>query len=429
LVSDFKFQAKWPALRTSTRAGADPTFCKFQINVGGVNITSYQTEGGLEEDHLEIPAYHIAEWLAENWWPILWEPRKSEDAGEDPDFLSRHLLSTAEHGFALPNLRIIPTGEKIHLFATGRTPRYADAQFRRTPEALVSRQHVEAELRQFVEQTVARLGSELNSPLQSAWDFVKNTDNESEKFCRLMGALGLSPYETHGSIERALDDASSILTDPQLLDLCLTSTPDNVIRSAYVAGLMQTLLAKESEIYLSAVETLSPPRDQGGAPAWRVGYAAAKALREHFSVNEQDIDGASIVFEKLRLDPSSRQPDEFRGIESPLAGGIEKHQFRGRMVLSPEGKQSRRSAAARATYFFWTAGQDDRRLITNAVTRDQQTSRAFAAELLAPQSYVRTQSAGMKLKWDQLNQIAERANVAPEVIKFQAHNNGLQLVQ
>jgi hypothetical protein len=92
-------------------------------------------------------------------------------------------------------------------------------------------------------------------------------------------------------------------------------------------------------------------------------------------------------------------------------------------------KPSRRFATARAAFFFWTSGSDERRLIMSAATRDQQASRAFAAELLVPQAYVREQSVGGKLKWDKVQEIAEQAIAAPEVIKFQAQNIGLQLVQ
>src|SRR5262245_53839972 len=36
------------------------------------------------------PVYFLAEWIAENWWPLLWEPRKSEEVPDDAAFLARH---------------------------------------------------------------------------------------------------------------------------------------------------------------------------------------------------------------------------------------------------------------------------------------------------------------------------------------------------
>ena len=111
-----------------------------------------------------------------------------------------------------------------------------------------------------------------------------------------------------------------------------------------------------------------------------------------------------------------------------ILGTTEKQDSVGKVLLIKSSTPSRRFAAARAAYFFWTSGTDERRLITSAVTRDRQASRAFAAELLIPQAYVRQQAVGGKLKWDKVQEIAEQAIAAPEVVKLQAQNIGLQLV-
>jgi hypothetical protein len=427
LADALKIDAQWLSRSPDATDSIAATFCNLRIRVNDENITYYETEGGVGEDHLEIPSYYFAEWLAENWWPLLWEPCKSEDASDDPDFRSRHLISTAEHGFVLPNLNIVPAGERLHLFATARDAKYSDARFKRTADTVVERVHVEAAFRDFVEKTVARLAPQLATPLQAAWFEVAATGADTEQFCRLMGALGLSPYEKHETIERALDSASRSLDEKQLLDLCLTATPEDLVRSAYVAVKMQQALKKASEIDLAALP--AAPADQTTLPAYKFGYRAARLLRDHFSIAEKDVEGGSSVFEKLNIDYSAKQEIELSGIESPVVGGLEKRLRRGRLAVGADSKQARRFAAARATFFFLTGADEDRRLITNAVTRDQQASRAFAAELLVPQSYVRSRADGSRLKWDTVNEIAEAANVSAEVIKRQASNIGLQLVQ
>jgi hypothetical protein len=375
----------------------------------------------------EIPTYYLAEWIAENWWALLWEPCKTEDGGSEPDYLSRHWLPTAQHGFVLPSVHIIPTGERIKIWAVERQAQHADARFINRAEVLAKRDDVEGELAKFIESVVSRAGAFGSSPLQEAWSRIQATDSASVEFCQPIGALGLSPYDTHEAIERALDSVSSILGRKQLLDLCLTSTAEEFVRSAYVAGLMQNALKKAHEVDLSALTALTPPRDQILAPAWRYGYQAARELRSGFSIGERDIDGASAIFERLNIEPGNKQIMDFRGIASPISGGIERLKDNGRMVLSQDGAASRRFAAGRAAFFFWTSESEDRRLITDAVTRDQQASRAFAAELLIPQAYLRSKAEETKLRWDQAYQIAERATVSLDVIKHQAGNCGLQL--
>jgi len=426
VVKGVKIQAEWPKRRPDAEDALSATFCKLEITLNGENVSAYETEGGVEHDHLEIPAYYLAEWIAENWWPLLWEPRKSEEAkDEDPDFRFRHLISTAGHGFVLPHLNIEPAGESIHLYVTARTAQHTDARFRHIGDAQLQREHVEGALKDFVQGTVARLGSKA-TPLGEAWSLVASTDEESGQFCRLMGALGLSPYEKHDSIERALDGASHVLSERQLLDLCLTAAPENIVRSAYVAAKMKQALSKGPEIDLSPLPATRP--DQLSLPAWKVGYGAAHALRQHLAIADTDIHGAQEIFAKVGVDPAAKQENDLRGIESPIVvGGIERHRTVGKMVLGSESRRARSFAAARATYFFLTGGDGDCRLITSSVTRDQQASRAFAAELLVPQSFVRTQADGGKLSWTKVNEIADLADVSPEVIKRQASNIGLQL--
>jgi hypothetical protein len=427
VVDAFKIQAQWPARQPNARDKVDATFCNLKICVNEENVTAYQTEGGVDNDHLELPSYYLAEWVAENWWPLLWEPCKSEDAAGDPTFRTRHLISVADHGFVLPNLNIVPTGENIHIFANAREAKYADARFRRTADALVDRSQVEFVLKDFVQRTVARLGgSGAETPLQAAWSLVTETDAETSQFCRLIGALGLSPYDKHDNVERALDGAARVLSEDQLLDLCLTATPENIVRAAFAAATMQRAIEKGAEIDLSPLP--ESPADRPSLPAWKFGYGAARTLRDHFSIGEKDIGGASLIFEKLHVGGAAKHEIDLRGVESPIVGGVQKRKSHGRMIITADSRQARQFANARATFFLLIGRDKESRLITGAVTRDQQASRAFAAELLVPQAFVRSQADGNRLKWGRVNEIAAEADVSPEVVSLQASNIGLQLV-
>ena len=63
--------------------------------------------------------------------------------------------------------------------------------------------------------------------------------------------------------------------------------------------------------------------------------------------------------------------------------------------------------------------------MTHAVTRDQQASRAFAAELLAPIDYIKAQTSGNKLHYQRVFDLATELGVEPGVVSKQAQNNGI----
>lgn len=419
----FTIKASWP--RNNSGEGIDSTFCKLQIEVGDQNVTTYRTRERQEADHVGIPAYHLAEWMAENWWPLLWEPRKNEDSATDSEFPLRHNLMSAQHGFALPSVSLVSVGENIDVYAAKRRIEHGDATFTKSSASIVKRTLVEGELRKFVEATIAHLQEVDDSPLQRAWSLITGTQEDTVDFCRLMGALGLSPYEAHPKIEEILDRASEVLTSQQMLELCQTSTLEHFPAAAQLALDVQGALHRTPEIDLSQLVRIPRPADAVTVPAYLTGYEAARKLRSQFKIGAKDVDGARRIFETLNIDLRPPNENFVERPDSPVVGATARHETSGQMILVPKISAQRRFTAARATYFFWTDAPDEEHLITSAHTRDQQASRAFAAELLIPRDYIRSQASGGKIKPQKLAEIAEREDVSRSLIKWHAENVGL----
>ena len=168
-MTAFRFNRTW--LKRKGSSELEASFCQLSITVDDVNVSEFLDENKARYDHLEIPAYFLAEWIAENWWPLLWEPRKSEDAPEEADFIARHSILAAQHGFALPRVQFIPMGQSIHISAKPRFAALAEARFRNAATAVTLRDDVEREFRRFVEATIQRLDQAaiFDTGLQQAW--------------------------------------------------------------------------------------------------------------------------------------------------------------------------------------------------------------------------------------------------------------------
>jgi hypothetical protein len=426
MVELFSLKARFVAKAPSGDTVEEATHCDLKIVVGGKNVTSFVRENESREDHLEIPAYYLAEWIAENWWPLLWEPRKSEDPDGDPEYPSRHCILSAQQGFVLPNVSFTPTGEIISIYAGPRTAQYADAHFPQTADAAIDKSAFESHLRQFVDDTAKRINFE--TPLSEAWADICNTSPDNEFFCRLIGALGLSPYDTHENVERALNVADKFLTPQQMMDLCLTSVPEEVVLSSTIALQTHKLIERAEALDLSPLSSIKIPADVPSGAAYRTGYRAAHAIRDHLRLRETDIEGSKVVFEMLNMTSTIRADSEVKSETSPIIGVTQRSGDDGRLALVGTTRSSRRFSGARAAYLFWASESCESRLITTSVTRDQQASRAFAAEILVPQAYVRSQATAGKLRWDKIKDIAESASVSTEVVKRQAENSGIQLI-
>jgi hypothetical protein len=248
------------------------TICRLQIIVGGKNVTQYTAEHTAGDDHLEIPSYFLAEWLAENWWALLWEPRKNEDTSDHPDFLARHSFLTAQHGFALPKVLIVPAGRAVHVNALPRDVQFADVRFRNLASVWLPRTDVEKDLERFVRSVSERLsGAKISgTSLQEAWELITETTADEIFFCRSMGALGLSPYAQNDAIENVLERAVSTLGERLTLDLCLVSTPENFSDTARIAHLAKASSDNGAEISLEPLARIAEtfgaaPKPRGAA--------------------------------------------------------------------------------------------------------------------------------------------------------------------
>jgi hypothetical protein len=435
---DFRLDLSWPP--TPTGGGIplpDASVGRLSISIQDTPVTAYQSDKGDIGVELTLPLYSLAEWITSNWWPLLYEPRKTDferkgefDGDEDYGFRSRHWLGFARSGFALPDLWFLPAGDEIDLVAYGRYLRHARLTFVNSATASAPTEDVRNALFLFVEDVLAKLSSQGfgDTAAHENWENVCNTSEDEEGYCRLIGSLGLSPYEQHEQVDRIIDVLTGHTPASLLTDLCQVSDDNTLPSLARLTEQVYALLPKTREINiepLAHIELL--PRS--GLPPWQLGKQAAKRARASFGIAAQDAEGGNAFFEKLGIDPS--EPD-VAGLEGSaaarLSGGMKRDDRIMHMALGEPQLPRRRFAAARAVFLGWACGDHSSRLITGARTRDQQMSRAFAAELLAPIDYIRRHAGGPAISMFRVEEIATDLGVSPAVVRWQARDNNLHVV-
>ena len=430
-MSKFEINASWG--KAEGNSFEEATRANVRIMLGATNLTEY-TEERVTSESLDIPSYFLAEWIAENWWPLLFEPRKSEDDLEDgPDFLSRHSLLTAQHGYALPAIRIVPNGKVINVSARGREVPFADIRFRRSASLMLAREAVAQELKAFVSKTVKSLEKHvvLDTDLQTVWSAVQETTPEEESYCQMIGALGLSPYADNSAIDELLFQLEEVAGERFAMDLCLVARPHDFASFVRNATAAKTATEGAPEADLTPLLSVPLPAENFLTPAWKRGVQAAQKVRAELGVKNTDPTGGTSLLVALGLAPTvgGATPDaELLSDEGmPIVGAVVREEHKVRVGLLQRGKPQRRFATARAAYAAWTSESNCGRLLTQAVTRDQQSSRAFAAEMMAPFEFIRGQATKGRLSRDVISDLASELSVAADVVWKQAVNNGLTL--
>ncbi|MGA8651339.1 MAG: hypothetical protein WB677_12055, partial [Xanthobacteraceae bacterium] len=157
-ITSFAVDLQWP---TNPGKGGNPllddSLARFQIAVGGKFVTAYQTDQGDKHSYLHVPTYYLVEWLAQNWWSFLYEPRRNDREEVEQDYRTRHWLGTARNGFALPDVTFSSVGDRIEIVARSTYLRFAQMNFFETVTSTVATKCVRSEFAKFIDQVLLHL--------------------------------------------------------------------------------------------------------------------------------------------------------------------------------------------------------------------------------------------------------------------------------
>jgi hypothetical protein len=410
----------------------DNSIARFQMTVGEKTLTAYQADSGEKNLHLSIPVYYLVEWLALNWWSFLYEPRKLDREEAEQDFRSRHWLGNARNGFALPDAMFSPSGDKIEIISRPAYLRFAQLNFYEAVTASVSTDEVRSAFISLIEEVLKRLSEHgvTKSTAHEAWDRVTKTTKEEETYCRLIGSMGLSPYIAHPEIDAAMDRIAAKISESMLSDLCDATNLGTFNRAVDLTGAIAKAFAKAKTRHINKLLAAQKPADTL-ARAYEWGYHATDAAREAFGIAHDDPSGATAFLERLQIDPSAgSEPGADANAFSVISGAITREGDDAQLSLAGSNSARRKFAAVRASFLTWSDSKQSSRLVTTARTRDQQASRAFAAELLAPAKFLKKRLGERgEVSPFTLDKISDEIGVAPNVVHYQAKNHGYYIAE
>ena len=432
IEGDISLSVDWPGIPARGTCDLnDLSFGRLTMAVASANVTAWRGDNGSTGDSVEIGLYHLAEWIALNWWALLYEPKKGD--GSDPDeYRHRHWLGTARNGFALPDLWITPAGPRIELTAEEQYLRSARATFLVGAACTADRHSVQVQLASFVDDVLGRISAAglSDTIAHEAWNLVQTTEPGQDAYCQLIGALGLSPYDDNGQIDQILDSASEALDPNVLADLCQAVDSSSLRRLSDIVARVMPSLQNGHSVDLSSLVEIPVPVDAAPKP-WRRGVDAANRVRGHLGVSARDPRGVEAFFDVLKLDTTaSIQLPPVAADNGRVAAAIQRSvDPEMRMALIESGEPQRRFTATRAVFLGWLEGRSASRLVTGAKTRDQQASRAFAAEMLAPYAYIKARAGGRTIRSRRIDEIAAEIGTSSAVVRYQASNNHIHVTE
>jgi hypothetical protein len=331
-----------------------------------------------------VSGYYAGEWLAWNWWRLLWEPRTSS-----PEWWRAHNMIAIGEGYSWPSLTIFSDGVRsvLHSKASVR----ADAmpfRYLGAPVAIVPRVALENAVDDYLARILARLRENgiADSNLHSVWRDVlaERADPATARRRKLEALLGRDPdADNEDALEKLVADAPA-LGESAVEELAAENGQALRIYTSEALEAIASQFGQDAKprdavrLRDAADLTISPE-----VPAWVLGSRAARRLRA------QEGLGDGRIFDAKLAGMAGLSEQAISGAEkaeaAPISFSLDRSPDAGRVVFRSRWKTSRRFDAARLLGDrLIVGGPDHLRPATRAFTYRQKMQRAFAAEFLSP---------------------------------------------
>ena len=460
-----RFRMEWqdaPGVRDPVLAR---TWCRLVIEAGGRLVTqaidsrSESVRGGVYGS-----AFPLGRWIVENWWfllnesyrfPARYSSRDLARVPRDRVWAQRHSLLAAREGGALPDLTLHRDDERkvvARWAPDGGGSDHPSLCFAGQGEEHLELADAERGLAEAVEAVMDRLEG-FEEPEVSAfredWAAITGATEQERRLCEWSARLGIDPFdpqELTNELAEALPKLVAGLEAPLRDDLLDAERPQTLHRDIEWLRRAESLAAdagsaRHREPVLSGRSGRGPA---GGLAATRdleavrsrvdagtahdLGYRCAAAVRRHLSPMDGhepigDLDELLVRLGWAQSPSRTMEPEP----ESPLEGALTRSDDGAPVaIVSDSGPDGNRFRLARSIFFrHFSRNRDaDRRLVTEAHTREQRASRAFAAEFLAPAAGL-SRRIGGRVSRSEIDDLAHHYGISPFVVSHQIQNHRL----
>ena len=459
-----RFRMEWqdaPGVRDTVLARS---WCRLVIEAGGRLVTEAVHDGSNSlRGGIYGSAFPLARWIVENWWFLLNESYRfparyaSRDLGRtlpDRAWVQRHSLLAAREGGALPDLTLHRDEEKVVARWTPDGAASVPPPLRFTGEGEVHLDVADAErgLAEAVQAVMDRLDGFEEPEVRAFrrdWAAIAEATELERRLCEWSARLGIDPFDPEELTDELAETLPGLVSDldaPLRDDLLDAERPQTLQRDMEWLRRAEALAADAGSArnreptfrpgsHLPPVRGLAATRDPetvrsdaDTGTAYGLGYACAASLRRHLSPADghEPIRDMDEILVRLGWAQSPSRTMESEA-ESPLEAAVTRSGDGAPVAIvgnADADTSGCRFRLARSIFFrhFSRNRGADRRLVTEAHTREQRASRAFAAEFLAPAAGL-SQHLGGRVSSREIDDLAHHYSISALVISHQIQNH------
>jgi len=431
-MTDLQFEFEWSDDVGYVTEQQENTFTDLAIYVGDDCVTEYvalEEEKRRVREAIHLPLYPVAEWIAANWWNLLYESFTSGKTDED-DYAYRHNLRYARDGFALPDLKIQPEGEQVYLHWENVKLDHYRTKFIGGGHEFVDRDDFEKALSEFLTAVDNRLVEcgVTNTAFQKEWNAVRNADKGEREFCKAAAKLGEYPYGLSEDQRQSIVASSHLIPESLYDAFYAAATLDEIEEQA--EGI-NTLIQRIQDINVEAKELVELRHSiEGFEKYWTPyveGYDFARTLRNKLDIGDSELRSLSDLISAIRLDGRDAEQSVLEWKSSYFYETLVATNDREvpGFAINSQSERRKKFALCRGLFEYLTTTNGEPMLVTKEHTDRQKRNRAFAAEFLAPSYLLRDEISESYVDEDKVEALAEKYGVSSMLIAHQIENHDI----
>ncbi|OJU74361.1 MAG: hypothetical protein BGO09_11085 [Bacteroidetes bacterium 47-18] len=389
------------------------------------------------KDNINLPLYPLAEWIVLNWWFLLYEPFTPNKI-DLKEYESRHNLSYAREGYALPNLSIKPIGDLVLIEWRKAILKNHKLQFLRSGQTKISVDLLQEDLFDFVDKVVNRLDAKgiSGTLLQQEWESIHQLTADEIKFCKISASASIDPFNVTPNQSDAIIKVYNQLPNEVLNDFFIACNPINIQRDA---SLTMTAISriKENKFHIEKLDRIHQKIQSKVKEfqfPWIEGYEAARELRKELKLNGHILKDFNDISHALKVaDNDLNLIIAYEDLPNSISvvSGVNDENSPFFVLGKNLGTNSNKTkfAYCRALYDYFFSSVGELSLVTKSHIENQKRNRAFAAEFLVPAEKLRKEVSHEIITEEEIEDIADKFYVDPFVIKHQIENHHIAQIE
>jgi hypothetical protein len=373
--------------------------------------------------------YHLATWVAANWWRLRWEP-ETRNSSTDQDWWIAHSLASAGGGYVWPNVIFASDGDSVAIASRPRRKKAAIQPIRYLNELdfRITAAEFERAVDLFMNGVLSRMDAmgikEDNLPTLWSEILQERGSVEATQWRRLEALCGYDPDEAPESLIKMLIEDDAHLGSEALEEVAAQgrhATPE-VLQT--IVDLANSTARPEIGGFRGRMPRLTSPKQYSTRlRPWKQGAELAQLARKEWGLGIEPITNVKLA-ELLDTSPAVFTDRAKSTTPMPIAlqtGTNGDFDF----YFHSSWSTSRRFAAGRllGDHIYYSDGG---RLIpaTDAKTARQQFQRAFAQEFLCPFDALLEKIQTDQPDDEDIAEAAEHFEVSPLMVRTTLVNKG-----